>query len=163
MDDLARMTLETEGIGPAQRAARARRALEAYPGQGVTEERVGDLIADLLHALEAAGYDREDVGVVPTRGEQHWLAEREDPDADAGTVTVQIDNTYACGHSSTAQAQVAAPTPDQDLDVWWNETVQPHTGDGHACGASENALYEARVVEAPGRPELVGLSTDWEG
>ena len=67
--------------------------------------------------------------------------------------------------AATASTQVIAPPAGtgQDLDKWWAEHVFPHTGDGHRCGASEHARHDARVVDAPDRPDLVGATTNWEG
>lgn len=78
-------------------------------------------------------------------------------------VTVLIENSYACGRESTREVQVPPPAPGQDLQEWFDERVNEHTGDGHPCGASEHALYEARIIAAPDRPELVGEHTSWEG
>lgn len=79
------------------------------------------------------------------------------------TVTVLIENGYACGRESTSRVEVPAPAAGQDLDSWWGDEVHDLTGDGHPCGASENAIYEVRVIEAPGRPELIDESMSWEG
>lgn len=94
----------------------------------------------------------------------------------AGQVTVITSNTYACGRESGEVHHVAAPpvgaeksapwqwddTP-RELATWWDTVVQPLTGDGHPCESSEHAMYEATVTEAPGRPELVGLTWSAEG
>jgi len=83
------------------------------------------------------------------------------------TTTVRIENTYACGRESWDIAQVADPPAaalDDDardeygihpLDRWYTDVVHDHTGDGHPCGSSEHAVYEATIVEAP--PELAAL------
>lgn len=76
-------------------------------------------------------------------------------------IEVLISNTYECGRTSSNRVDVRPP--DGELDDWWDEVVHPLTGDGHPCGASEHALYEALVVAAPGRPDLVGATQTWEG
>lgn len=79
------------------------------------------------------------------------------------TVTVLIENTYTCGRESSSEEQVPYPEPGQDLDDWFDDVVNPLTGDGHPCGSSEHALYEATIIAAPDRPELVGETSSWEG
>lgn len=83
-------------------------------------------------------------------------------EAEIRTVTVLIENTYTCGRESSATVTLAAPAPGRDLEVFW-DVVHERTGDGHPCGSSEHALYEVRITEAPGRPELVGEWMSWEG
>lgn len=78
-------------------------------------------------------------------------------------VTVEIENDYACGRSSGGEHQVPAPpinATEEDLEDWWEEYVQPLTGDGHPCGAAEHSVYKATITAAPGRPELIGQT--WE-
>lgn len=88
-------------------------------------------------------------------------------EAPEGMVVVRIDNSYACGRQSDEVHHVPAPAlspsgdEEDDLDEWWEEYVQPHTGDGHPCGEHEHALYKATITIAPGRPELVGQTMDW--
>jgi hypothetical protein len=77
------------------------------------------------------------------------------------TVLVRIENTYACGRESASTEP--APAPGADVESWWNDVIGPLAGDGHPCGSREHALYEARIVQAPGRPELVGQTYSWEG
>lgn len=79
------------------------------------------------------------------------------------TVTVRIENNYACGRSSGGDHEVPAPpvnASEEDLDGWWPEHVESLIGDGHDHGANEESWYVATIVAAPGRPELVGL--DWK-
>lgn len=80
-------------------------------------------------------------------------------------VTVAVENTYSCGRESEAVLQLPPPRSlgEGDLTAWWEEVVNPVTGDGHPCGAREHALYEVTVLEAPGLPELVGRTYEWEG
>lgn len=79
------------------------------------------------------------------------------------TVKVCIDNTYACGRESTSEHDVRGPLQGESLGTWWDEVVHELTGDGHPCGASEHALYEATVIEADD-PELnPGDTYSWEG
>ena len=51
----------------------------------------------------------------------------------------------------------------QALESWWDDGVHDRAGDGHSCGPSEHAMYEALIVEASGRPDLVGESMSWVG
>jgi hypothetical protein len=77
----------------------------------------------------------------------------------SGNVTVRIGNTYVCGRSSGGEHQVPAPAlnvSEEDLDDWWQEHVEPLTGDGHPCAADEHSLYEATIIASHGRPELIG-------
>lgn len=76
---------------------------------------------------------------------------------------VHIENTYACGRLSSSVEDVRGPVPGETLDDWWEEVVHPLTGDGHPCGSSEDALYEATVVTVDD-PELVaGDVRTWQG
>lgn len=81
-----------------------------------------------------------------------------------GRVTVEIANSYACGRVSRATHVLPAPDPARDegedwLERWFDDVVYDLTGDGHPCGASEDALYEARIVAGPAA--LVGQAYDW--
>lgn len=81
-------------------------------------------------------------------------------------LTVQVENTYACGLTSGGEYQVPVPpvgADEAEMDDWWQDEVVPLTGDGHACGATERALYEATITAAPGRPALVGRTWSAEG
>jgi len=82
------------------------------------------------------------------------------------TVTVKIENLYACGRQSTAEVEVPAPPSDTDLLDWFADEVHDLTGDGHPCGAYEHAIYDVRIV-ATSDPEradaLIGESFSWEG
>lgn len=80
-----------------------------------------------------------------------------------GTVTVRLTDTYRCGRSASREVHLAPPLPDEPLSGWWDRVVLPETGDGHPCGASEHALYEAEVVAAPSEPGMAGAMTSWEG
>lgn len=79
-------------------------------------------------------------------------------------VTVEVSNSYACGRESGGLVDVPAPagTSPAELEVWWEETVYAATGDGHPCGAGEDALYEVEVITA-GEPfaDLVGQIREW--
>lgn len=84
------------------------------------------------------------------------------------TVTVEITNTYECGRESEATEVVPAPSPGagpdtEELAAWFDEVVQPLTGDGHPCGSRDHAYYEAAIVAAPGQEDLVGVTHSWEG
>lgn len=71
------------------------------------------------------------------------------------TVTILVENTYACGRESSTT--VTLPAPAELTDDWWQENVHQHSGDGHPCGAREHAMYEATIT-ASTRPELVGTT-----
>jgi hypothetical protein len=85
------------------------------------------------------------------------------PRGERGRVTVEVSNTYVCGRQSGGIEYVRYPMRGECLDAWWDEEVSTVTGDGHPCGSSEHALYEAVVLAAPHAPELVGHSWSWEG
>jgi len=80
----------------------------------------------------------------------------------AGTVTVRVENAYSDGHES--QREVVVPAPGDDIELWWEEIVFPHTGDGHGIDSSLGSHYEATII-ATNDPDLdqhlVGLSTEW--
>lgn len=80
-------------------------------------------------------------------------------------VAVLIENTYADGHTSKRVVEVTAPDAPGDVDEWWQDTVEPETGDGH--GAEHPRLgfyYEATVLYAPAPyAHLVGARQDWDG
>lgn len=77
--------------------------------------------------------------------------------------TVRASASYACGRESSRDVEVRTPVPGETLDSWWEDVVHPHMGDGHACGSSEHALYEARVL-CTFDPELnAGDTRTWEG
>jgi hypothetical protein len=79
------------------------------------------------------------------------------------TVTVHISNGYACGRQSERTVAVPAPggLSSPWTEAWWEEIVQPETGDGHPCGASEHSHYSATVVAADTRPDLIGATHEW--
>lgn len=79
------------------------------------------------------------------------------------TVAVEISNTYACGRESDSTEHVRYPQLGETLESWWDDVVHDLTGDGHPCGSSEHALYEAVITAAPDRPELVGETWSAEG
>jgi hypothetical protein len=79
------------------------------------------------------------------------------------TVIVQIDNAYECSRRSISVKEVDPPpglAPDV-VEQWFEEVVYDLTGDGHDCGQSENAIYEATVIAAPEMPQLVGAKWEW--
>lgn len=118
-------------------------------------EAVPDLITDLLHLLRLAGADVNGAIEQATRcfhDEAH------------GTVVVLIDNGYACGHMSSTRVVLLAPEPGDDLETWWAEAVFGLTGDPHECDSiRENASCEVRIVDAPGRPDLLDQAHGWNG
>lgn len=75
------------------------------------------------------------------------------------SVRVRIENVYDDGHES--DRTVDLDEPDDSLDDWWDEVVFPETGDGHGIGKDLGSWYGATIVEAQGRPELVGLTYEW--
>jgi hypothetical protein len=86
------------------------------------------------------------------------------------TVMIQIDNTYTCGRESSSVVTVNGPEDGRLTDKWWDEHVHEHTGDGHPCGSSEFAVYEATIIGVTGQfsavDDLIGLigeSHTWEG
>lgn len=82
---------------------------------------------------------------------------------DSTLVTVHVENSYVCGHESEKTAQVEPPDPEYDLGEWWRETVYDETGDGHGpCSQTEGSYYKATVTAAPGNPELVGQTYEWD-
>ena len=78
------------------------------------------------------------------------------------TVTVELSNTYADGHTSTRLITLPAPhddIPQGDIEQWWEDVVWPETGDGH----QGDAHYSARIVRADHEPGLLTLSREWVG
>lgn len=76
-------------------------------------------------------------------------------------VSVKIENTYACGRQSEAVVLMPAPTAEDDMDEWWHEVP---SGDGHSCGATEHAMYECTIIDAPhGFSHLIGINYTTEG
>jgi hypothetical protein len=81
---------------------------------------------------------------------------------------VRIENTYSCGRESEHLATVSAvpfgaQVGSESLEDWFGETVHEHTGDGHPCGSSDYAVYEAEILIASDRPDLVGHTYEWGG
>ena len=80
--------------------------------------------------------------------------------AAASPVTVHIENDYADGHRSECDVTLAAPASADpgDLAAWFEETVWPHTGDGHDPEISSS--YTATISRADD-PALRGISHEW--
>jgi hypothetical protein len=76
-------------------------------------------------------------------------------------VIVLIENAYECGRTSASRYSVQAPAVGSDLEAWFETEIHDFTGDGHPCGASENAIYDTRIVDAPNRPDLLGQTYGW--
>lgn len=77
-------------------------------------------------------------------------------------VTVRIENAYACGRESWHTVEVEAPAITDSVEEWWEDVVYPHTGDGHPCGASEDANYEATIIDTtPDAAGLIGQRMEW--
>lgn len=86
--------------------------------------------------------------------------------AGPGQMVVLVENTYAeCGRESARRELVPEPDAAEDADAWFaredstEDDPSPHdlTGDGHLpCGRWEDCLSVVTIVEAPGRPDLVG-------
>lgn len=70
---------------------------------------------------------------------------------------IQIENVYVCGHTSTAEVDVAE-SPITGSPTWWHEEVFPHTGDGHDPDC--DGTYTATVTEATD-PVFVGQTCTW--
>jgi len=77
------------------------------------------------------------------------------------TLTVKLENAYSDGHCSESVETVAVE-PVDDVEKLW-EQLQEFTGDGHGADDDLGYCYTITVLEAPGRPELVGLSNEWVG
>lgn len=76
---------------------------------------------------------------------------------------VKIHNEYECGRASNRTVHVRNPLPGERTSDWWDEVVNPETGDGHSCGSSEHAYYEA-TIEVIDDPDLrAGDTMTWEG
>jgi hypothetical protein len=76
------------------------------------------------------------------------------------SVTVKIENTYEDGHESVVNVIVADPE-DDDLEMWWEDEVFPHTGDGHGEKYPKlGSMYEATITKADDA-SLVGQSMEW--
>lgn len=76
-------------------------------------------------------------------------------------VRVKIDNAYEDGHESTHHVVLATPTASlADIDEWFADVVFEHIGDGHGASGL-GSCYEATIVQADDRPELVGTSYEW--
>lgn len=75
------------------------------------------------------------------------------------TVTVTVDNAYACGRTSQITTTVTAPLTTEIPEDWWCEQVP--SGDGHPCGAREHALYTYEITASTDRPELIGVGYQW--
>jgi len=80
------------------------------------------------------------------------------------SVTVKIENTYEDGHETELIIEVQDPpagSDEENLELWWEEEVWPHTGDGY--GEKHPKLgcwYEATITGAD-ENWLVGLSMEW--
>lgn len=72
---------------------------------------------------------------------------------------IKVENSYSDGHESE-QVEKVQVEPFEDLEELW-EQLREYTGDGHGIGRDVDALYTVTVLEAPERPELVGLSNEW--
>jgi hypothetical protein len=116
-------------------------------------ERAAALDADQLARLEDlaelssavfAGTDASRVGEEPSV---------------AVHLKIKVENTYSDGHESE-QVEKVQVEPFEDLEHLW-EQLREYTGDGHGIGRDVDALYTVTVLEAPERPELVGLSNEW--
>lgn len=78
---------------------------------------------------------------------------------------VRIENAYSDGHESTNVIELATEyEPDANdeasLDIFWDEHVYEHTGDGHGAGQDLGSCYTATITEAA-NTLLVGLANEW--
>lgn len=79
-------------------------------------------------------------------------------------IKVKIENGYADGFEAVSEVELDAPPVGIDFEVelpdWFQEVVWPHTGTGTGR-ENVSACYLATIVEADGRPELVGEWFEW--
>jgi hypothetical protein len=76
------------------------------------------------------------------------------------SVTIKVENTYEDGHESVVEVDVDAPEDADDLEDWWQDTVFPHTGDGHGIGTKLGSWHEVTIIRADD-DKLVGLNMEW--
>jgi hypothetical protein len=80
-------------------------------------------------------------------------------------IKVEIENTYEDHSSSKRTVELDAPPVGIDFEVelgsWFEDVVWPHTGRGEPGDEHLSAHYLATIVEADGRPELVGEWFEW--
>lgn len=70
--------------------------------------------------------------------------------------TIRIENAYTDGHGSTST--VTVDDPEGDMDEWWEETVWPHTGDGHNLSHPHTeSHYQATILDGP----HIGAVKEW--
>lgn len=72
---------------------------------------------------------------------------------------VRVECAYSDGHESSRSEAVVAE-PFTDLEDLWDQLFDL-TGDGHGDGRDLGCLTVMTILEAAGRPELVGLSHEW--
>lgn len=75
-------------------------------------------------------------------------------------ITLKVENAYECGRQSTSTETVEDPASADpaDVETWWMDVTYEATGDGHACGKDEHAIYTVTVLAAPNYLGLVGQS-----
>lgn len=76
-------------------------------------------------------------------------------------MTIKVENVYSDGHESE-QVETVEVEPFEDLEELW-EQLEEFTGDGHGIGNDLGYCFEVTIVDAPGRPELVGKCNEWVG
>lgn len=77
------------------------------------------------------------------------------------TLTIRVENAYSDGHKSK-QVETVEVEPFEDLEQLW-EQLWEFTGDGHGIGNDLGYCHEITIVDASGRPELVGKCNEWVG
>lgn len=123
------------------------------------ETQLSDVLADLMHWADHYHVDFGDAVRSAARARDMELAEWE-------VVLVSIENTYEDGHESETEVWLPiweGAAPDDD---WWDDVVQPHTGDGH--GAEHPKLgvsYEATIMRVadPNDTTMCGVTYSWGG
>lgn len=77
------------------------------------------------------------------------------------TLTFTVESAYSDGHSSK-RTETAELEPFEDLEELW-EQLEEFIGDGHGVGKNLGYCFEITIVDAPGRPDLLGKSNEWAG
>lgn len=152
----------------AERVARDQRLFGTGPDRDETVQ---------IHAVELPAEVGDDAeGITSWLDSEGW-SDGGDPRT-VHVVTVKVENTYQCGRESESVHELPAPPsnagpwtpgelptdvpgPADVLADWFDAVAREVTGDGHACGQSEDALHTVTIVAAPGRPELVGQSHEF--
>lgn len=125
------------------------------------QERLNHLEAAFEHNGGRGVIDAEEIDHL--RRKRDWVTK--DEPTPKGKVKVHIDGAYVDGHEYERWVLLDEPLgDDEDLEDLWEEAFN-NTGDAHFedDGSSIDDYCEATIVEAPGRPYLVGRETSWAG